>query len=1250
MVSRTKPAFGCQIFGCRISATDPNPARSHVPAMTLPAGISKRSKPLHATLRRGWHRAAIGVFLMLLCAPMIIPASAQRGGPENPPAGFRLAGPIALDHIYGPYNAIFVAGGPGLAKPIEPEEPLLKAASTWSMHCWVQLAEPAPTATLIAGFGDPLDEDSRFFSLTNGNLGLRMGDGNALTSSVSIAPGAWHLLAATFDGARAHLYVDGKEVAAGTPTLGRVSPVLQLAPVPLLPALPEQYLTQPASSQRFAGPHFSGKIAGFILERSVLTAAQMQQLSTIPPEPSLIDFEEGSKGWPLQTYGQAGYRAPQDPSTMPRSEAPIPWTEAPLSTPAAKPLPSARTTLEPSGDHAWTLTAGWQLAMAQKIAAEGEQIARPGFDAKNWISATVPGTVLTTLIDRGVYPDPDYGLNNLAIPESLNQQDYWYRAEFASPRSLDSKSLDGRRLTLTFNGINYHAVVWLNGTRLGEIKGAFIRGSFDVTDLLKPGKTNALAVRISPPPHPGIPEEESIRAGPGENGGAMCLDGPTFVATEGWDWIPSIRDRDTGIWQDVTLTATGSVRLEDPQVVTTLPLLPDTSRAEVEIAVPLQNSTGKSEHVTVTATFGEVKVAKSVTIPPGESTITLAPAEFPHLSLQNARLWWPNGYGKPDLYQLKLSLSGPDGEADSKELKFGIREITYELSLFDSAGRLRRVELSPTAARTNGRQIVDITHAGMREIPRGWAASLLPGAETSPAVKPAPDTLDSTDLVIKINGVKIAARGGNWGMDDSRKRVSRERLEPYFRLHRDAHLNIIRNWVGQNTEEAFYQLADEYGQMVWNDFWESTQNYNIEPQDPALFLANAKDVVERYRNHPSIVMWCGRNEGVPQPIINQGLRDLIFQLDGTRYYTPSSNRVNLRDSGPYSYREPAEYYAINHGFSVELGIPSLSTLESFQGSMPEADQWPISDDWAYHDWHQKGNGDVGPFMEHLEQEFGAATSLRDFERKAQMFNFVDHRAIFEGFNAHLWQPNSGRMLWMTQSAWPSNMWEISSHDYDTQASFYGVKKACEPIHVQLDLSNDNVAVVNTTPNALPGLTVSARVYALSNKLLLERQQTIDAGADALTPAFPLALAPLLPSGVVLVKLDLHQANGQTVSQNLYWLGADEASYRQLNSLPPIALTASAAAGKSSAEEAQVHVRLTNGGSAAALAIKLTLKRGSDGSRILPAYLSDNYVSLLPGESQEIDVSYPANAARGAVQVAMRGWNIVETTIPVAPAH
>ncbi|MBU6411622.1 MAG: beta galactosidase jelly roll domain-containing protein, partial [Verrucomicrobia bacterium] len=204
--------------------------------------------------------------------------------------------------------------------------------------------------------------------------------------------------------------------------------------------------------------------------------------------------------------------------------------------------------------------AGWEMIEAPRLkTADGAALSRPGVDTRDWYDATVPGTALTTLVNEGVYPDPYYGLNNLLIPESLNKQDYWYRTQFTLP-----KKFAGRELTLQFNGINYYAEVWFNGEYLGHITGAFIRGKFDVTKLAKPGAENVLAVMVAPPPDPGIPSEQSVKGGPGDNGGKLCLDGPTFECTEGWDWIPGVRDRDTGLWQDVILRATGPVMIEDP--------------------------------------------------------------------------------------------------------------------------------------------------------------------------------------------------------------------------------------------------------------------------------------------------------------------------------------------------------------------------------------------------------------------------------------------------------------------------------------------------------------------------------------------------------------------------------------------------------------------------------------------------------------------------------------------------------------
>ena len=1037
--------------------------------------------------------------------------------------------------FYGPWNAAILPGGDGLREKLADTDTILAAESPWTLLAWVNAEDAASGTELVAGVGAPDEEYPRYLAIAPGKVMLWVGKHNLLEGTAAIDPGKWHLLAATFDGQQFRLFADGAQVGSGQLVVGTVSPTLQIAPA------------------QAGWQHFGGRIAGLKLLREAMTASAIRDLAGSPEDFSLVEYEDGSKSWPVQTRGQAGYRAPQDPATMPHSKAPF---SAPVARPEAKGL-----ALTSDTPNLWAIH-GWRLSAAPKVAADGVAISGAGFDAKGWYAATVPGTVLTTLVDRGVYPDPYYGLNNLAIPETLNKQDYWYRTEFRGPDAAKSE-----KLTLTFEGINYKAVVWLNGQRLGTISGAFIRGVFDVTGILKPGEMNVLAVRVSPPPHPGIPQEQSIKGGPGENGGLMCLDGPTFVATEGWDWIPGIRDRDTGIWQPVTLRATDEVKIGDPQVVTRLPL-PATSSAKVEITVPLTNAGDATAHGTLKAEFEGVTVTKEVDLKPGENEIKLTPAEFAQLTITNPRLWWPNGYGKQELYHLKLWFGGNGKTSDTKEVRFGIREITYELSLLDTTGHLRRVEYSPTEARADAEPDVDVSHDGMRNIPpsdppppnlpeawrenwHSWVASLTAAGEKSAAVKASDDLGTAPYLVIKVNGVRIACRGGNWGMDDAMKRVSREHLEPYFRLHHDAHENIIRDWVGQSTEETFYDLADEYGFLIWNDFWETTENYNIEAEDPALFLKNAEDVILRFRNHPSIAVWCGRNEGVPQPIINEGLAKAIRELDGTRYYSPSSNQVNLQNSGPYRYMDPKLYYTVlNHGFSVETGTPSFSTLEAFEAAVPRPDRWPMDDVWAYHDWHFSGNGDMHPFLAEMQTEFGAPTSLEDFERKAQMMDYVDHRAIFEGMNAHLWEPNSGRLLWMTQPAWPSNMWEVLSSDYDTQSSYYGEKKALEPLHVQLDLGSDAVEVVNTTPDAAGTMQVTADVFSLDNKTLLHKDAQEDVPADGEVSVLHLELAPLEKDAVILVKLTLKNSEAQTVSDNLYWLTSENRNYRELARLLP----------------------------------------------------------------------------------------------------
>ncbi len=1133
----------------------------------------------------------------------------------------------------GPYDAAFLAGGIGLHRKLAPDARLLSAAAPWSIGGWIDWRRRQRGTEILTAIGELASRSWRGLELRNGHAQLVLGPGIRLVGSAAIAPGHWTAVMATYDGRTARLYVGGSEVAERSAETLPVAARIALAPAPS----PLSARAAPVGKHLTVN-HFGGKLALWSVHQHALSAARIGALAAAPPAFGLIEFRHVGVGWAVQKREWIGLDQPQDPWTLPHAHS------AP-SAPIATPPPPASTALDPAGAHTWTVS-NWSLRVAAPRARDpgGARLSSVDYpaDAKPWYPAVVPGTVLTTLIARGVYPDPNYGLNNLAIPERLAHQDYWYRSVFRAPGALR-----GRHLTLTFLGINYRAEVWLNGTRLGTITGAFIRGVFDVTHLVRPGRLNALAVRIVPPPHPGIPHEESVAAGPGLNGGELALDGPTFIATGGWDWIPGIRDRDIGLWQPVTLAASGALRILDPQVKTILPL-PRRDVADVSIAVPVRNMAGRPLAATVKARFDSVTVQRSLTLPPGVTTVRFSPGEFAQLRVPHPRLWWPNGYGPATLHRLHIAVYHATRLSDRKSLNFGMRELTYELSLFDREGRLRRVEFNPSLANARAARLIDVRHRAIKRTPNGWAASLTAAGEHSPAVRTLPASTLAPYLVIRVNGVRIAARGGNWGMDDDLKRIGRHRLEPYFRLEHAAHLDIMRNWLGQNTEGVFYDLADKYGFLVLNDFWISTQNFQLEPQDPALFLANVRDVISRYRNHPSIALWIGRNEGVPPPILNDGMAALVAKLDGTRYYTPSSNSVNLQVSGPYNYRPPAAYFTtLARGFAVEVGTPSLASLDSVRAMIPAADRWPLNDTYAYHDWHFGGNGDTKTFMAALDRQYGAPRSLEDFERKAQLMDYVSYRAIFEGFNAHLWTRNSGRLLWMTHPAWPSNTWQIYSSDYDTAAAYYGVKKACEPLHAQLDLPDYRPAIINVTRKAEPSLELESRIFTLGGRLLARRVDHADIAANSTARFAPLDLSPFFArEGVVIVKLTLRDGLGRIRSENVYWPSATAAGQRRLDRLArqPVELTAR----DREAGSAQiVDVALTNRGRDTALATRITMQ-DARGTRVLPVYYGDNYVTLLPGETRRIQVECPLNGRRCA-RVAVHGWNVKDRVVAISAA-
>lgn len=283
--------------------------------------------------------------------------------------------------------------------------------------------------------------------------------------------------------------------------------------------------------------------------------------------------------------------------------------------------------------------------------------------------------------------------------------DWWYRIAFDAPQDTDAADFD-----LLLNGINYKAEVWLNGVRLGTMAGAFKRGVFPTKGLLKKNGKNILAVHILPSNNPGIPHEQNI-ASFGPNGGSLCLDGPTFISSEGWDWIPGMRDRNIGIWQDVKLIKTNKIKIQDPFVITDLPL-PDTTYADLTIQTTLVNVTGQPQQVTLTGKIENITFTKEVSLAKNEQKeITLSGDEFKQLRMQKPRLWWPNGYGAQHLYTLELAVKQGNETLQVQTIRFGVREFSYEFMAQSQAKENVRFNYSPTDARDAGKPLFNYKEA-----------------------------------------------------------------------------------------------------------------------------------------------------------------------------------------------------------------------------------------------------------------------------------------------------------------------------------------------------------------------------------------------------------------------------------------------------------------------------------------------------------------------------------------------------------
>jgi Exo-beta-D-glucosaminidase Ig-fold domain/Glycosyl hydrolases family 2/Glycosyl hydrolases family 2, sugar binding domain/Glycosyl hydrolases family 2, TIM barrel domain len=823
-----------------------------------------------------------------------------------------------------------------------------------------------------------------------------------------------------------------------------------------------------------------------------------------------------------------------------------------------------------------TISDGWQLQDAAKVPETGTVVASASYKPQSWYTATVPGTVLTSFVNNGVYPEPLYGENNRPdkIPDSLSRATYWYRTVIKVP-----KAYAGRHVWLNFDGINFSAQVWVNGRQVGAMKGAFSRGIFDISPDVKPGKKAVLAVLVTPQPHPGDPHEHTIRDGVGKNGGITAIDGPTFLSTIGWDWLPAIRDRDTGIWQKVFLSANGTVVIKDPLVTTDLPL-PKTDSADVAVQVRLENVSDVPQKGVLKGGFGEVSFQQSVEVAPHSSqVVSLDPKTTSALHVANPKLWWPNGYGPQNLYSLHLNFEVDGKNSDSKDVSFGIRKFSYSVP-------------------------------------------------------------DSENLTISVNGVRVFIRGGNWGLDEAMKRNPRPRLEAQIRMHQIANLNMIRNWVGQSTGEDFYELCDKYGLLVWDEFFQPNPADGPDPDDFDTYMANVREKILRFRNHPSIVLWCARNEGYPPKEIDDALRVLMKELEPTRLYQANSaDGRGVNSHGPYHWRTPREFYVFNEAFKTEIGSVSVPTIESIHGMMPEKDWETINDDWAEHDFAKGASGgDSYPGM--IAERYGKVANLADFVRKSQLANYEAFRAMYEGRNAKLFNPTTGIITWMSNPAQPSFVWQLYHHDLEPNSALFAVKKAAEPVHIQLNESNGDVEVINNLNTALEKARAHLSIYNLDSSVAYQRDYDVSAAASLATSLGTIERAAGL-SAVHFVKLELRDADGKVVSENFYWRARPEHpdDLQALGSLPVVTLDAKVAR-REVGDKSVIDVTLHNPGAQVALMAHVQLRRKGSGERVLPVYYSDNYVSLVPNESRTITIEAATSDLKGqAALVVVDGWNV-----------
>ena len=859
-----------------------------------------------------------------------------------------------------------------------------------------------------------------------------------------------------------------------------------------------------------------------------------------------------------------------------------------------------------AADDTLVLRDGWSLISSANLADTGETISSPGYAAGGqWMKAVVPGTVLRTYVQAGVYPDPYVGLNNkfagnpkpqipdASLPGSPFTFAHWYRTGFQVPAAFK-----GKTVWLKFDGTHWRATYYLNGKTLGTVTGAYQRGIFNVTGLLQDG-TNALAVKIEPLPVPGKPK------GSGCGGDRQIGSTPAAIyANIGWDFtfVDGVRDRCIGIIRDVTLYATGPVDIRDPFISTEG--IPTAESANLNFRTLLVNGSDKAQAGKLRVEFGDQQLIQDLKLEPNETRdLKLGHKELAALIYKNPKLWWPAGRGEPHLYPLKVSFQTSSGESTRVDRRFGIRSI-----------------------------------------------------ENRP---------EKGQWVCWVNGQRIFLAGGSW-VQDAMQRQTPEREATQVRLIRDAGLNWLRLWSPSGPlGDEFFDACDTYGVMVWAEGNLGCQV--VCPRDNADYVKitfdNWADYVLRIRNHACLFNYVGCNEG--RDI--RGMDEIVKTHDGTRPYSPSSQDLGQRGSpyrwlglkGFYDYTNTDMYGAgpmgLFGGFCNESGGPALPVAETLRELIPADQAFPggrelvdYLDGGGFHRMFEFIQG-LSRFGDTGKPDMAGRTGIDNVAFKGQMLNAQAYRAMGEQWQRNKWDVNgrfaTGYALWTVNNTHPQICARIYDYSLEANSALYYLGHANKPLHVQFNYKENDVTAVNNSFVPAANLKVKAEIRKLdwtlawSGEASLESQpaESAKTGLVKVPTAAEIKLAE-----VHFIRCQLLNQKNEVLDDTFYWRTGDDAAFgvegnfRGLNQMPGSSLSVKT---KTENKDGKPVIQVTLENQTKQLAFFTRVKVLDAAKKLVrPCFYSDNYFSVPPGDTKTMEIECPPTLA-GEPVVVVEGWNL-----------